>query len=891
MGIDSTFKDAIERATSPTLVEPDWAAILQACDSIRQKDVTGKVAVSEIRKRIFDSNPHVAKNALITLEACVKNCGSVIHDEVATKAMMDDFRQLVNVCPETVKTEVLRIINAWAYGFRNEPKYRIVEDTRNLMKMEGFEFPERNESDAMFSALKAPDWADGDVCHRCRVKFGTFTRQHHCRCCGQVFCAKCSSKNSVIAKFGIEREVRVCDPCYDQLNPSEAKASSATSQPPAKGKGNGDLPPEYLNSSLAKESQVPEKKSDEEIKRQEQEDLQLAMALSVSEQETKQKSSSQSSRIYDVVETRPSAPAKPSSYSYTSSPMEEVGPSDSELDRYLNRSYWEKRKKEASPPAYTSPTHEEESPVPTSTYNGETIGKTKQDSECEAFMATFRSNVEKLMERMKYVAGKGRHISSDSIIQSLYQTVSAMQPQLMNYIEQQERQKDTYEMMEEKLGVLQETRRSLDEMRVQRREKLRQQELEQDMLRRMQMEQKMELLRQQKQEYLLYQQQLQTQRQQALEQMAKEQAMGGQVSSYGAYQPSRQVAGDQPAPPNYQSLTPNVQPHPGQRQGQPPYQPGNQYEAPNSQFQNLSLQNIPPVPNPAQPAGNPPQTQSIISQGQTTHYLQPSTQVQQDLQLRQPTPGSQPNQYQVVNEGPRQGQSYAMGPDYPSSGPMSYQNQPQQNMYTHTPPSSGPPSMESYSSGPNSLQDNMTGGVTHGQPQSFTGPPPTQTQPPQPFPPGQGTTPTQQFQSQQVPPPQLNQPQFQLQQHPYSQHAAQSQGPPPQQNIQSQGPPTQNSQITQYQGGQPSQSAPQGSGASSLQYQNQPVDPTYQQTAGQQPWVQGPNGNYQQQPPPPPPPPSYGDYEPVQQPYNQQQYGQQQFYEQNVAETPLISFD
>ena len=36
-----------------------------------------------------------------------------------------------------MKTEILRILNAWAYGFRNEPKYKIVEDTRNLMKMEG----------------------------------------------------------------------------------------------------------------------------------------------------------------------------------------------------------------------------------------------------------------------------------------------------------------------------------------------------------------------------------------------------------------------------------------------------------------------------------------------------------------------------------------------------------------------------------------------------------------------------------------------------------------------------------------------------------------------------------------------------------------------------------
>ena len=80
---------------------------------------------------------------------------------------------------------------------------------------------------------------------------------------------------------------------------------------------------------------------------------------------------------------------------------------------------------------------------------------------------------------------------------------------------------DKYQRMEEKVIAVQETRRSLDDMRVQRREKLRQQELEQDMLRRMQMEQKMELLRQQKQEYMLYQQQLQSQRQQALEQKAK----------------------------------------------------------------------------------------------------------------------------------------------------------------------------------------------------------------------------------------------------------------------------------------------------------------------------------------------------------------------------------
>ena len=76
------------------------------------------------------------------------------------------------------------------------------------MKAEGWEFPPVRESDAMFEADVAPEWAEGEVCHRCRTQFGLVTRQHHCRACGQVFCGKCSAKACVLPKFGIEKEVR-----------------------------------------------------------------------------------------------------------------------------------------------------------------------------------------------------------------------------------------------------------------------------------------------------------------------------------------------------------------------------------------------------------------------------------------------------------------------------------------------------------------------------------------------------------------------------------------------------------------------------------------------------------------------------------------------------------
>lgn len=74
--------------------------------------------------------------------------------------------------------------------------------------MEGHKFPTPRESDAMFSSDTAPEWADGDVCHRCRVQFSVLQRKHHCRACGQVFCGQCTSKTSTLPKYGIEKEVK-----------------------------------------------------------------------------------------------------------------------------------------------------------------------------------------------------------------------------------------------------------------------------------------------------------------------------------------------------------------------------------------------------------------------------------------------------------------------------------------------------------------------------------------------------------------------------------------------------------------------------------------------------------------------------------------------------------
>jgi growth factor-regulated tyrosine kinase substrate len=278
----SNFDKLLDKATSHLLMEPDWPSILQLCDLIRQNDVQPKYALASIKKKLFSPNQHTALYALLVLESMVKNCGYPLHEELTMRPFCDTLYELAKTTThENVRQKLFELIQAWNFAFRKSPKHGALKDTMILMKSDGYKFPTFRESDAMFSADSAPEWADGDVCHRCRIAFGLLQRKHHCRACGQVFCNQCSQKSTTLPKYGIEKEVRVCDACYDQATKPTAASKAAAE------KQESELPPEYLNSSLAQQSQTPPRKSDEELR--EEEELQLAIAISQSEAEAKEK--------------------------------------------------------------------------------------------------------------------------------------------------------------------------------------------------------------------------------------------------------------------------------------------------------------------------------------------------------------------------------------------------------------------------------------------------------------------------------------------------------------------------------------------------------------------------------------------------------------------------
>ncbi|EAW89676.1 hepatocyte growth factor-regulated tyrosine kinase substrate, isoform CRA_b [Homo sapiens] len=511
-----TFERLLDKATSQLLLETDWESILQICDLIRQGDTQAKYAVNSIKKKVNDKNPHVALYALEVMESVVKNCGQTVHDEVANKQTMEELKDLLKRQVEVnVRNKILYLIQAWAHAFRNEPKYKVVQDTYQIMKVEGHVFPEFKESDAMFAAERAPDWVDAEECHRCRVQFGVMTRKHHCRACGQIFCGKCSSKYSTIPKFGIEKEVRVCEPCYEQLNrKAEGKATSTT-----------ELPPEYLTSPLSQQSQLPPKRDETAL--QEEEELQLALALSQSEAEEKERLRQKSTYTsYPKAEPMPSASSAPPASSLYSSPVNSSAPLaediDPELARYLNRNYWEKKQEEArkSPtpsapvpltePAaqpgegHAAPTNVVENPLPETDsqpippsggpfsepqfHNGES------EESHEQFLKALQNAVTTFVNRMKSNHMRGRSITNDSAVLSLFQSINGMHPQLLELLNQLDERRLYYEGLQDKLAQIRDARGALSALREEHREKLRRAAEEAERQRQIQLAQKLEIM-------------------------------------------------------------------------------------------------------------------------------------------------------------------------------------------------------------------------------------------------------------------------------------------------------------------------------------------------------------------------------------------------------------
>ncbi|XP_069510920.1 ADP-ribosylation factor-binding protein GGA3 isoform X2 [Ambystoma mexicanum] len=130
----------LNKATNPCNRQEDWEYIMGFCDQMNGELEGPQIAVRLLAHKIQSPQEWEAVQALVVLEACMKNCGRRFHIEVGKFRFLNELIKVVSPkylgdrVSEKVKSKVVELLFSWTLALPEESK---IKDAYKMLKRQG----------------------------------------------------------------------------------------------------------------------------------------------------------------------------------------------------------------------------------------------------------------------------------------------------------------------------------------------------------------------------------------------------------------------------------------------------------------------------------------------------------------------------------------------------------------------------------------------------------------------------------------------------------------------------------------------------------------------------------------------------------------------------------